>query len=190
MKSDRRLAAVACACVILLAGCTASHAGAADGSKAHTTAGATAQATTTAGPSAAVKMVCATETRTNIAKALGLKTAPKPSATWADSTYTCVYALPMGRLVLSVKHSPTPQAARAYLDSTAQRLGATTSLSGPAKTALASSDGTVLLLKDSDVLQVNATLLPAVVGTQHLKRNDFAALMASDILACWTGDGS
>jgi len=185
-----RLAVAAWACLILLAGCTGSHAAASAGSKAHTTAGATAQATTTAGPSAAVKMVCATETRTNIAKTLGLNTAPTPSATWADSTYTCVYTLPMGRLVLSVKHSPTPQAARAYLDSTAQRLGATTSLSGPAKTALASNDGTVLLLKDSDVLQVNATLLPAVVGTQHVKRNDFAAVMASDILACWTGDDS
>jgi hypothetical protein len=139
------------------------------------------------GPSAAEKMICAAETRTTITSILGQKTAPQATATWRDQRYACTYRLPVGTLVLSVQRSTNPTTARAYFASLRHTLGSTQPLDGLGQGAYGTPTGTVVLIKDSDTLTVDATRLPAVFGTQHSKRFDFAYELASDILGCWTG---
>jgi hypothetical protein len=185
--------------VFLLAGCAATtaaqtppvstlHAGAGmspgmvmpDGS----TMGAEADSSTR-GPSAAARMICKAEARTTITKALGLKSAPASRSRWADNTYTCTYRLPQGAFVLSVKESASATAAATYLRT---RRGHAHRLSGLTPDAYGTTTGVVMLRKDNDVLTVDASTLPRIVGNQHAKRADFAYQIASDILGCWTGD--
>ena len=51
-----------------------------------------------------------------------------------------------------------------------------------------SPTGTVVVIKDSQTLTVDATGLPAVFGAEDQKRTDLAYEVASDVLGCWTGD--
>ena len=183
MRAPHRGTAILAACCLALAACSASHAATTSPARSATTA-ATADASK---PTASALMICAAETRGNIATALGIKATLRTSTSWVDHLYTCTYHLPIGTFVLSVKELANPAAAHAYLDASRQRLAATTSLGGPSDTAWASATGTVLLLKASAVLLVDATALPAVLGPEHQQRNDFAALIAADILACWNG---
>jgi len=143
---------------------------------------------TPSGPSAAAQMICSAKTRASIGQALGLPAAPQATAAWRDHTYTCSYQLPAGPLVLSVNESADAATARGQLDEVRQALGSVDALAGLTTTAFGTSDGTVVLLKDSDVLRVDATGLPAVFGSQQQKRTDFAYEVASDVLGCWTGD--
>jgi len=138
-------------------------------------------------PSAAALMICAAETRSDIRTVLAIKQPPVGVAKFADHLYTCTYHLAMlGTLILSVKQSPDAASAGGYYTSLRKRLGHTTELAGLGTAAFGTNDGTVVLRKDNDVLQVDATRMPAQFGTQQAKRNDFAYEIASDILGCWT----
>ena len=139
-------------------------------------------------PSAAAQMICAAETHLTIKQVLGLPARPTSTRSWTDQLLTCTYRLPEGRLVLSVKESASPAAARAYSTELRDRIAATRALDGLTTDAYGASDGTVVLVKDNDTLIVDATALPDIVGTLHAKRFDFAYELASDILGCWTGD--
>jgi hypothetical protein len=205
MKAPRGWAALVAASAVLLAGC-ASSAGADQPARmtrpsgtAMTPAmvmpdGSTMGAITTtsrsqqSGPSAAALMVCSDETRAAIAQVLALPDRPTATATWREHTYTCSYRLPAGSFVLSVTESADGAAAGRYLADVRRRLGTTSDLAGLTEGAFGTAAGNVLLRKDNDVLQVDATALPAVFGTQGQKRTDFAYEIASDVLGCWTGD--
>jgi hypothetical protein len=193
--------------VLLLAGCGSSRAatkppaavqspGAAmtpgmvmpDGSTMGASAAAPPSATAEAKPSKAALMICAAETRSNIKTILGLKQRPVGTSAFSDQLYTCTYQLPMGMFVLSVKESPNAAATTSYYQALRQRLGTTAPLDGLGEAAYGTANGTVVLRKDNGVLHVDATGLPAVFGSQHTKRTDFAYEIASTILGCWTGD--
>ena len=137
-------------------------------------------------PSPAEEMICAAETRTTITKILGLPGQPKASASWRHHLYTCTYRLPMGTLIVSVQRSASPTAAKAYFQTHRATLGTTETLDGLGQGSYGARTGTVVLIKDSDTLTVDATALPAVFGTQQSHRFDFAYELASDILGCWT----
>ena len=138
-------------------------------------------------PSDAEKMICGEEIHTTITKVLGLPRAPTSTATWRDHLYTCTYRLPMGTLIVSVKQSRDPATAQTYFRSVRTTLGDTESLDGLGQGSYGAASGTVVLIKDSDTLTVDASRLPAVFGSQQSKRFDFAYELASDILGCWTG---
>lgn len=206
----RRLGLVlATACAVFLTGCASTTGGstpAGSGSAAHraphsaamtagmvmpdgSTMGAhtptlVAQATDT--PSPAEKMICTAETRTTITKILGLPGQPKASASWRNLLYTCTYRLPMGTLIVSVHRSASPTAARTYFQTHRATLGTTETLDGLGQGSYGAKTGTVVLIKDSDTLTVDATALPAVFGKQQSRRFDFAYELASAILGCWT----
>jgi hypothetical protein len=139
-------------------------------------------------PSQAARMICAAETRNDIRTVLHLDTAPTAIARWDEPTYTCRYQLPIGELRLSVHESANPTSARAYAQAQATQLTGPRRLAGLTHTALASTNGIVILVKDNDTLRVDASALPAQFGTRHQKRTDLAYELASDILGCWTGD--
>lgn len=144
-------------------------------------------ATEAAGPSEASKMICARETKEDISSVLALQQPPQTVDTWANSAYTCTYALAGGPLVISVKESPDPAAARKYFDALQGKLQAAPiqGLANLGFPAAQTADGSVLFLKDSSTLHVDASGLPAAVGPQDVTRTDFAYQVATTILACW-----
>lgn len=197
MNLRTRLATALVAAPLLLAGCAAAQSHSPSRPAAMTpgmvmpdgsTMGAMAVAAGSK-PSAAAAMICSAEARNDIATALGVPSVPAGAAQWQAPHYRCAYRLSLGTLVLSVHQAGSPAAGAAYLSSLAQRLHAS-KVAGLTEQAYDTPAGDVLLLKDGDVLQVDATGLPAVFGSQHQKRTDFAYEIASDILGCWTGDGS
>ncbi len=125
-------------CVVLATGCGSSPAAtgeavpAAAGSRAPGTSpgmvmpdGSTmdAQAPTSSPPAgeappALAAMVCGAEIRGDVATILSLPAPPPASSTWAGHLYTCTYQLPVGPLVLSVRHFPGEAAARRHHDVT------------------------------------------------------------------------
>ncbi|MFF2316423.1 hypothetical protein ACFVTE_09155 [Arthrobacter sp. NPDC058097] len=144
-------------------------------------------ATQATGPSEASRMICAQETKDDVASILALKEAPHTADAWADATYTCTYHLAGGPLVISVKESPDPAAARQYFDTLQGKLQATPikGLANLGFPAAQTPGGSVVFLKDSSTLHVDATGLPSDVGPQKVARTDFAYQVATTILACW-----
>ena len=145
--------------------------------------------TPTAGPAALTLMVCGGDVRSDIAAIVGRPTVPVTSRTWIDRLYTCSFALPVGPLVLSVKESGDPAAARAYYASTRSRVPAAKDTPGLGEVAYLSPDGIVGLIKDDVTLTVDATGLPPVFGPEGQKRTDFAYEVATVVLGCWVDHG-
>jgi hypothetical protein len=140
-------------------------------------------------PSQSSAMICGTETSGSVATLTGLHSPSPKTATWADNLYTCTYQLPAGPLVLSVKESANPAAARGYFKLLRARIGGTHPVTGLAALGLAGYEkqaGQVVFLKDNATLQVDATALSKEVGPQKRSRADLAYSVASNILACWS----
>jgi hypothetical protein len=141
-----------------------------------------------AGPSSASKMICADETKDNITGILALQTPPHSVDSWADQLYTCTYHLVDGPLVLTVKESPDPAAARTYFDEAQaaeagnQSIDGLTNLGFP---AFSNDRGSVTFLKDSMTLTVDGSALPPAVGPHAVTPKEFAYEVASTVLACW-----
>jgi len=135
-------------------------------------------------------MICGAETNSHVATLTGASAPVPTTSTWADNLYTCTYDVRAAALVLSVKSAADPASAHRYFGRLAAKLQPTEPLRGLATLGLPAfktSTGTVVFLKDNDVLTVDATALPAEVGIQGETRDELAYTVATDILACWTG---
>ena len=147
-------------------------------------------ATQTAAPSPSATMVCGPEIQKAVATILSLHAAPITTATWTDQLYTCTYQLPTGRLVLSVKEPADIATANTYFATLRQKLGTTepmTAAQGLGNPGYESAAGTVVIIKDGKILQVDATGMPAVSGPNLIARADLAYEVATDVLGCWSG---
>lgn len=143
------------------------------------------------GPSIAAQMICGTETNGHVATLAGLQAPVPTTSSWADNLYSCRYAIHGVSLVLSVKSAADPAAARGYFDQLESTAHQAQPLSGLASLGLPGYQtpaGVVVFVKDSDVLTVDATRLPAEVGSQGETRGDLAYTLATNILACWSGN--
>ena len=140
-------------------------------------------------PSASARMVCGEETRANIVRILALPSPPPTTDAWADKLYTCTYALPAGSLVLSVKEAADPAAAHADFDGLQRSTASARPIEGMANLGLPAfetSAGSVVFVKDSFVLTVDAAALPATLGPHGVSRSAFAYEVATAVLACWS----
>jgi hypothetical protein len=147
-------------------------------------AGTTAAA---AGPPQSARMICDDDIRSKVQQALDLPAAPHTAATWADSVYTCRYALPMGPMTLSVRVLSGDAQAAARLAADQRSATGARPLAGLGERAWGTPAGTAAVLKDNQILTVDTTRLPAVVGSGSLKRTDLAYEVALDVLGCWAG---
>jgi hypothetical protein len=132
-------------------------------------------------------MICDDDIRSKVEQALDLPAAPRTVATWADSVYTCRYALPMGPMTLSVRVLPGDAQAAARLAADQRSTTGAHPLAGLGERAWGTQAGTAVVLKDNQILTVDATRLPAVVGSSKLTRSDLAFELALEVLGCWTG---
>lgn len=139
-------------------------------------------------PPGTASMVCGPEIQGSIKTLLALPGPPAGTSTWANGRFTCTYALPQGRLMLSVQQSPDAATAQTYFTALRSRTQTATALTGLTSLGLPafqSDTGIVSFVKDNLTLEVDATGLAATVGPQQTSRGDFAYTVATDVLACW-----
>jgi hypothetical protein len=144
--------------------------------------------TTADGPSDAAKMVCGDQPMDRLTAILDLKQDPHTINDWADSTFTCTYHLDEGDLVISVKEARNKATALTYFDAMQALAKDATPIEGLANLgfpAYETADGSAVFQKDSFVLQVDASGLPATVGPDAVTRNALAYQLSTTILACW-----
>jgi hypothetical protein len=148
--------------------------------------GATEAATT---PPDTALMVCGKDISTQVVQVLKLDGPPKTDSDWTHSVYTCTYHLPMGDMVLSVQVAKDHGSAADLLAADRARRAPTQDQFGLGERAFGTPAGVTVVLKDNEILTVDATRLPAVFGDNDQHRTDLANEIASDVLGCWTGDG-
>ncbi|WP_458779780.1 hypothetical protein [Arthrobacter sp. D3-16] len=145
-------------------------------------------ATTADGPSEAALMVCGDQPMDRLTSILDLKQDPHTINDWADSTFTCTYHLNEGDLVISVKEAKDQTSALTYFDAMQALAKNATPIEGLANLgfpAYETAGGSAVFQKDSFVLQVDATDLPATLGPDNITRNALAYQLSTTILACW-----
>lgn len=150
------------------------------------------------GPSDAAKMVCGDQPMDRLTAILKLDKAPHTVSDWADSTFTCTYHLDQaspavpGSLDISVQEARDHATALEYFDAMQALATDATPIDGLANLgfpAYETADGKAVFQKDSFVLTVDASGLPAAVGPDAVTRNALAYQLATTILACWVEHG-
>lgn len=150
------------------------------------------------GPSDAAKMVCGDQPMDRLVAILNLDKAPHTVSDWADSTFTCTYHLERaspavpGSLDISVQEARDQATALEYFDAMQALATDATPIGGLANLgfpAYETADGKAVFQKDSFVLTVDASGLPAAVGPDAVTRNALAYQLATTILACWVEHG-
>jgi hypothetical protein len=143
-----------------------------------------------AAPPETATMVCGDEIKSKVKQVLNLPVQPATRSTWVSSVFTCTYTLPQGPMTLTVQVLPSTARAGAKLDADQAAATGAQPLAGLGERAWATPAGTAAVLKDNQILTVDTTGLPPVFGANDQKRTDLAYEVASDVLGCWTGDGS
>jgi hypothetical protein len=164
------------ALLILLAGCGATPASGSD-------AGAS-----TGKPPASAAMICDADIKSKVREALSLAGPPSTEWRWSNGVYTCDYHLPMGRMSLQVTVLAGARQARTLFNADRARTPGARPLAGLGERAIGTENGTVLVLKDNQILVVDTTRLPPEFGANGQRRTDLAYEVASDVMGCWTGD--
>jgi hypothetical protein len=137
---------------------------------------------------ATARMICSDDIKAKVKQALRLQTPPATDDTWADDTYICRYALPMGEMTVSDQVFPDAAAARGRMATQQADDDSARTLSGLGQQAYGSDRGIAVVLKDDQILTVDTTGLPERFGVNDQRRTDLAYEVASDVLGCWTGD--
>lgn len=143
----------------------------------------------TPSPSSSAAMICTAETHEAVQHNLGLPSPPSSTDHWAGGTYTCTYHLSGGDLVASVQDATSAAAGQRYFDAVRARTPGLHKIDGLQNFGLPGYEdahGIVLFIKDGKTLEIDATQLPASVGTYHQSPGDVAYGLAASVLACWS----
>lgn len=143
----------------------------------------------TARPSAAARLVCGDEIRTDVSRIFALATPVSATSTWQGGVFTCTYRMPSGPLTISVKDTLAGASGQAYFNALRAFDGAPPLLKGLEAFGLPSyetTDGRVVFLKDGKTLAVDAGSLPMVAGPSGESRTDVAYAVAADVIGCWS----
>ncbi len=139
------------------------------------------------GPAANTAMICRTEAVQEIDSAVGVQaTVSRPA--WNDHLYSCTYKYPSGSMRLSVKELPDLTQTGAYYRQLAAGMGDGGAVPHLGQGAFHTANGSVVVRKDSKVLLVDVSGLPAEFGQPPTTSGNVALTVADVILACWSGD--
>jgi len=133
-------------------------------------------------------MVCGDQPMDTLTSILKLDAKPHTINNWANSTFTCTYHLEEGSLTISVQEAADQAAALEYFEveqavtRDAKPIEGLANLGFP---AYETADGSAVFQKDSFVLHVDASELPATLGPENITRNALAYQLSTTILACW-----
>jgi hypothetical protein len=140
------------------------------------------------GPSEAALMVCGDQPMDRLTAILDLESDPHTIKDWADNTFTCTYHLAEGDLNISVQEAADKASALRYFEAKQALAKDATSIEGLANLgfpAYETAGGSAVFQKDSFILQVDATDLPATLGPDNINPNALAYQLSTTILACW-----
>jgi hypothetical protein len=139
-------------------------------------------------PSASAQMVCQKEGQVEIAAALGVKGhVSEPTWNKQQHLYSCTYAYPNGKIVLSVKEMSNADETTAYFNGITQKFGTGNQLIGLGQRAWVLKNSDVVVRKDYKVLFVNVAGIPAQFSPL-MRRSDASISIASVIMGCWKGN--
>jgi hypothetical protein len=138
-------------------------------------------------PAAATAMICRPEAIHEIDSAVGVQaTVSRPA--WRDHVYSCTYKYPSGSMRLSVKELPDQPQTGTYYHQLEARMGDGGAVPILGQGAFHTTNGSMVVRKDSKVLLVDVTGLPAEFGQPPTTPGNVALTVADVILACWSGD--
>lgn len=138
-------------------------------------------------PTKKATMVCAGEAQRDIAGVLAIKPTSITKPTWIDRVYSCTYHYPTGSFTISVKQLRDRPSTITYfndLGATLNRLPENVPLGDG---AFLTPNGSAIVRKDNNVLQVDASQLPARFAKLQLVPANVASAVAMTILGCWKG---
>jgi hypothetical protein len=138
-------------------------------------------------PSKTTRMICAREARVDLAGVLGLKPTRMTTPTWVGDRYSCDYVYPEGTVTLSVKQLGNAASTTAYFDALGTSLGRRPGDLGLGQGAFQVPDGSIVVRKDFEVLQVDVTKVSQTFGKAKLTPSAVASTFAVTILGCWQG---
>lgn len=139
-------------------------------------------------PSEQAQIVCRQEAQGDIGELIGVEATQVGPLQYADHVSTCRYAYPDGAFTLSVQDLPNDITTTDAYDALATKLGRVDVIDLPNADAFSTTDGSVVLRKDTKVMLVDVTRLPAMFGNPPIPRADAARLIMKAVLGCWTGD--
>jgi hypothetical protein len=182
--------ALLAAASLLLAGC-ASVAGH-EGHGGHGDHGASSfpapGASTSSGPSDASRMVCGEQVMGNVVSILGLESGPHTADSWSNRVFSCTYHLDDGDLKITVQEASDAASALKYfnaMQALAEDAAPIEGLANLGFPAYETPDGSAVFQKDSMILHVDASDLPAQLGPEKITPTAFAYQLSTTILACW-----
>jgi hypothetical protein len=132
-------------------------------------------------------MVCAREAQQDIAQSVGVADVLVTAPTWIDHTYSCRYVYPNGTFVLSVKELDDAARTTGYYDALGTQLGRLPDSTALGPDSFLTSNGSLVLRKDTKVLLVDVSHLPAQFGKSGSPPSEIAQAVGRAILGCWTG---
>jgi hypothetical protein len=138
-------------------------------------------------PTKKAKMVCAREAQHDIAGVLAIKPAAVTRPTWANQLYSCTYQYPTGSFTVSVKQLADRPATVQYFNALGTFLNRLPDDVPMGDGAYLTANGSMVVRKDNNVLEVDAGKLPAQFSKLHLSPADVASSVAMTILGCWKG---
>ncbi|MFI5047203.1 MAG: hypothetical protein ACHQIG_09070 [Acidimicrobiia bacterium] len=133
------------------------------------------------------RMVCAAEAKRDIAGVLAIEPDTISTPTWADHVYSCTYQYPTGSFTVSVAALASRATTTSYFRALGTRLDRLPDAVGLGDGAFATPDGSVVVRKDNDVLEVDVSKMPPSFGKLALSPGDVASTVAVTILGCWKG---
>jgi hypothetical protein len=138
-------------------------------------------------PSKKAKMVCAPEAQRDIAGVLAIKPAAVTTPTWSDHLYSCTYRYSSGSFTVSVKELPDRASTISYFDTLGTTLNRLPDDVPMGDAAFLTPNGSMIVRKDNNVLDVDGSKLPVRFAKLHLSPADVASSVAMTILGCWKG---
>jgi hypothetical protein len=139
-------------------------------------------------PSPQAEMVCAPEAQEDVQNLIGVVATKVGPIQYANHTTTCRYVYPNGSFTLVVQDLPNDITTTRTYDALAGKLGKTDTIDLPGAQAFSTTDGSVVLRRDTKVMLVDVTQLPATFGNPPSPRADAARLIMKAVLNCWVGD--
>ncbi len=139
-------------------------------------------------PVEAARGFCSRDGQREIATSLGVEPTRVTKARLADHTYSCRYLYPTGRIALSVTGFPTRAAATSYANSLSRSRGRQPEPPGFGEDirAFVTTDGSLVVRKNADVLVVDVSALAPTFGVPPQSPKVIAVAVAVTILGHWS----
>jgi hypothetical protein len=139
-------------------------------------------------PSPQAEMVCQPEAQSDIEDLIGVVPSQVGPIQYANHVSTCRYTYANGSFTLIVQDLPNDLTTTKAYEALAGKLGRVDAIDLPDAQAFSTTEGSIVLRKDTKVMLVDVDGLPSTFGSPPSPRADAARLIMKAVLGCWTGE--